>query len=84
MGWNTLHVRRRGGLLAGLEEESRFYFVHSYHVRCGNSEDVLASTEYGYEFASVVGRGSILGTQFHPEKSHRFGMAVIRNFVDLA
>jgi glutamine amidotransferase len=62
---------------------ARFYFVHSYHVACDREEDVAGWTSYGYDFASVVERGNVMGTQFHPEKSHRFGMALLRNFAAL-
>jgi glutamine amidotransferase len=81
MGWNTITVRRSHPVLWGLEEGSRFYFVHSYHVVCHDPELVLASTSYGVEFVSAVARDNIVGVQFHPEKSHRFGMQLYRNFV---
>lgn len=83
MGWNA--VRPSGGsvLLRDLPEDPRFYFVHSYHFVCDRVEDAAGWTSYGYDFASVVERGHIMGTQFHPEKSHRFGMALLRNFADL-
>lgn len=82
MGWNTVKVRKEGPLFAGMADSPRFYFVHSYHVRCSRQEDVLGTTEHGYEFASAVSRTNIMGTQFHPEKSHRFGMALLKNFVE--
>lgn len=62
-------------------ESHRFYFVHSFYLRCDRPEDVIGVTEYGYPFASVVGRDNIYGTQFHPEKSHRFGINLLANFV---
>jgi imidazole glycerol-phosphate synthase subunit HisH len=83
MGWNTIEVRRQDSILAPLPEEPRFYFVHSYHVRCRNASDVLAVTRYGIEFHSAVMRENIVGTQFHPEKSHRYGMQVLRNFAEV-
>ena len=61
--------------------EPRFYFVHSYHAVCDDPADVLMTCDYGYPVPAAVGRGSVWGTQFHPEKSHRFGMCLIRNFV---
>jgi glutamine amidotransferase len=82
MGWNTVKVRKQGSLFTGMEDTPRFYFVHSYHVTCNRQEDVLGTTEHGYEFSSAISRGNILGTQFHPEKSHRFGMTLLRNFVE--
>lgn len=81
MGWNDVVVKRAAPLFAGLESAARFYFVHSYHVQCERAEDVLGETVYGYPFASAVQSGNISGVQFHPEKSHKFGLALIRNFI---
>lgn len=83
MGWNTVASMRMSPLFAGMPDDSRFYFVHSYYIRCRSKEDVLLRTTYGYEFDSAVGRDNIMGTQFHPEKSHKFGMNVMRNFAAL-
>lgn len=83
MGWNTINIRQPSGIFAEMPEEPRFYFVHSYYVRCREEADVLATTHYGSEFTSAVRRDNIMGTQFHPEKSHKFGMKVFRNFVNL-
>ena len=74
MGWDYVTVERP-------QEEPRFYFVHSYHAVCDDPADVLMTCDYGYPFPAAVGRGNVWGTQFHPEKSHRFGMCLIRNFV---
>ncbi len=82
MGWNTLQPCANHPLFRDLGDEPRFYFVHSFYVVCGNQEEVLAQTRYGGDFASVVGKQNILGVQFHPEKSHRFGMALLRNFAE--
>ncbi|MGA2463621.1 MAG: imidazole glycerol phosphate synthase subunit HisH [Thermodesulfobacteriota bacterium] len=82
MGWNQLTVRQSHQLLAGLEPENRFYFVHSYHVVCTNPGNILAQTTYGFDFTSVVARGNVMGVQFHPEKSHKFGMRLLKNFVE--
>lgn len=82
MGWDYVTVERpQDPLVAGLEAEPRFYFVHSYHAVCDDPADVLMTCDYGSPFPAAVGRGSVWGTQFHPEKSHRFGMCLIRNFV---
>ena len=81
MGWNEIRVHREHPLLADLGEEPRFYFVHSYYVKCLDQEAVLASTDYGLPFHSILGKGNILGTQFHPEKSHRYGRKILENFV---
>jgi len=80
MGWNTVRALHPGGVFAGLEEESRFYFVHSYYVACDDPASVLGVTSYGTEFPSAIMNGNILGVQFHPEKSHKFGMRLLENF----
>lgn len=80
MGWNTIQIERSSPLLAELDGESRFYFVHSYHLVCSQRQDSLALTPYGYNFTSIIQRGNIYGTQFHPEKSHRYGMKILDNF----
>jgi glutamine amidotransferase len=84
MGWNTLKIQKEGTLLKDMYPDPRFYFVHSFHVVSHNPEDVLAVTEYGYEFASVMQHGHIMAAQFHPEKSHKFGMKLYKNFVEFA
>jgi glutamine amidotransferase len=84
MDWDTLEIKRRGSVLDRLPEDARFYFVHSYHVRCRDESNVLAVTRYGMPFHSAVIQKNIIGTQFHPEKSHRFGMHVLRNFAESA
>lgn len=80
MGWNTIRLCQKSPLFIDAEEERRFYFVHSFHMQCNDPRDVLACTQYGFEFTSAVCRGNILGTQFHPEKSHRFGLAFFKAF----
>jgi glutamine amidotransferase len=79
MGWNTVYATRADGW-PSLAGQPRFYFVHSYHLECDFPDDVLATARYGYEFAVAVRRENLAGVQFHPEKSHRFGMAVLRDF----
>jgi len=82
MGWDEVAFRP-GTLFAELNAMNpRFYFVHSYHVRCAHHEQVLAESHYGLDFTSAVLQGNILGTQFHPEKSHRYGMEFFRRFLD--
>ena len=83
MGWNTVTVKRHDSLFKELDDESRFYFVHSYRVVCRNDSDVLATTHHGEDFVSALQSGNIMGTQFHPEKSHKFGMKVLSNFAEL-
>lgn len=79
IGWNQLHGVR-GAPLEGIAPEAYAYFVHSYYVAAEEPSDVLATTEYGVDFASVVGRGSIWGAQFHPEKSQEVGLRLLENF----
>jgi len=82
MGWNTIEIRRPHPLLSELEPESRFYFVHSFYVHCDHEEAVLAETDYGGYFHSVIGEGNILGAQFHPEKSHKYGLRLLKNYAE--
>jgi imidazole glycerol-phosphate synthase subunit HisH len=84
MGWNTTRISGASPLFQDSGAENRFYFVHSYYAVCDDEADVLAWTHHGYEFASAIGRGHIMGVQFHPEKSHRFGMQLLRNFAERA
>lgn len=83
VGWNIVTPTREDSLVAGLEPESRFYFVHSYRVVPKHVEDVLATTIYGDTFASMVRSGNVMGAQYHPEKSHAFGMRVLSNFATI-
>ena len=82
MGWNTLQINQNHRIFEGFNEEASFYFVHSYHVVCDQKEQVLARTHYGYDFVSAVHKDNIIGVQFHPEKSHKFGMRVFKNFIE--
>lgn len=81
MGWNEVHERRPARLLEGLENP-RFYFVHSYHLKCNDPADELLASAYGYEFACGLERENITGVQFHPEKSHKYGMQLLKNFIE--
>jgi len=81
MGWNVVNPKTYDNLFAGLEDEARFYFVHSYHVNCSDPSDILATANYGYEFICSVRHENIWGAQFHPEKSHRFGVQFFKNFL---
>lgn len=83
MGWNTVQVVQKDVLYAAGQEEWRFYFAHSYHVVCP-AEHILTRTNYGYDFVSSLRKDNISGVQFHPEKSHKFGMALLKNFVQSA
>lgn len=81
MGWNFVNVIDRNNLYVGLEKEARFYFVHTYYTDCINSSDIIAMTHYGFDFACSVNKENIWGVQFHPEKSHRFGIVFFENFL---
>lgn len=81
MGWDiTINNIKDDPLVEGLAPMQRYYFVHSYHAVCDSEENVLMRCEYGYSFAAAVKRGNIYGVQFHPEKSHKFGMELLSNF----
>jgi len=80
MGWNSVRWLADDLLNQSLRDEARFYFVHSYHAVCEDPAAVLGTTVYGGAFASVIRSGRVYGVQFHPEKSHRFGLALLGNF----
>ncbi len=82
MGWNEVSLVHPDPLAERMPDEPRFYFVHSYYVVCERNEDVLMRTTHGHPFVSALHRGNIWGTQFHPEKSHKFGLTIIRNFLE--
>ena len=81
MGWNEIEPRGAHPLLAGLSARPHAYFVHSYHFRVSDPDDLVAVTDYGGPLAAVVGHGNIAGTQFHPEKSQQAGLRLISNFL---
>ena len=83
MGWNTVSVKKDSILANIRDEKLRFYFVHSYHVNCTNKDNILMTTNYGNTFVSAVQNDNIFGAQFHPEKSHRFGMDLLSNFIKI-
>jgi glutamine amidotransferase len=82
MGWNTVKIAKPDRLFEGMTDDARFYFVHSYYLSC-DPESVVGRTDYGPSFVSAVRNGNIAGVQFHPEKSHRFGMRVLSNFAEV-
>ncbi len=83
MGWNEISYNQKSKLFQNLHETPpRFYFVHSYHLKANNKQDILAKTTYGYEYTVGLEKENIIGVQFHPEKSHKFGMQVLRNFIE--
>ena len=83
MGWNQIDIVRRHPLLRGVPTGAYAYFVHSYAPYPDQSDVVLATTDYGGAFASIVGRGNVCGLQFHPEKSQAVGLQMLRNFLEM-
>ncbi|MEM2904532.1 MAG: imidazole glycerol phosphate synthase subunit HisH [Candidatus Bathyarchaeia archaeon] len=84
MGWNQVSLMRRDPFLEGVQTGDYFYFVHSYSPTPQEPEVILAATEHGVSFPSVVAKGSVYGTQFHPEKSGEKGLRLLKNFVQIA
>ena len=82
MGWNRMFTKEHP-LFKGMDQEHYLYFVHSFHAKCDNKDNVIGETEYGYRFASSVQNDNILGIQPHPEKSHKNGLAILKNFINL-
>ena len=83
MGWNQVSAAKSCALIAEFPEQPRFYFAHSFYVSCEAPEDVLLETSYGSgKFTSAFQRENLMGAQFHPEKSHRYGMLLLRNFAE--
>lgn len=82
MGWNYVSLVKENNLIKA-EDRARYYFVHSYYVRCNNSEDVLTKSQHGLEFVSVFQSDNIIGIQAHPEKSHKFGLSFLKKFTEL-
>lgn len=80
MGWEYVKPKKASRLFENMYEEPRFYFVHSYFVSVNNPEDALLETNYGFDYVSGFEKGNIVGVQFHPEKSHKFGMVLLKNF----
>tara|TARA_R110002124_G_scaffold55108_2_gene156053 strand:+ start:16492 stop:17106 length:615 start_codon:yes stop_codon:yes gene_type:complete len=83
MGWNDVRPSAGQALFVGLESDARFYFLHSFYFECAEPADAAAHTSYGLEFASAVRRGNVHGVQFHPEKSHHYGSALLKNFAEV-
>lgn len=82
IGWNTLHVEREHAIFSGVKPDRDVYFVHAYAMHCDDPDTVLATTDYGGAVAAVVGRGNVVGFQFHPEKSQATGLRLLENFCD--
>ena len=83
VGWNNVKLRKKSRLIEGIEDDSDFYFVHSYCFEKLETNYIIGTTEYGYSFPTVVEFKNSFGVQFHPEKSQRNGMKILRNFISL-
>ena len=81
MGWKDVKFSNNSKLFDSMFDDPRFYFVHSYHLKIDNPDEIAVQANYGYNFAAGVEKGNILGVQFHPEKSHKYGMKLLENFV---
>ncbi len=80
MGWKPLNIKKSHFLFQDAKVNAMYYFVHSFHLVCNNEEDILSTSHYGYDFVSSIVKDNIIGVQFHPEKSHKYGMKVLENF----
>ena len=83
MGWDIVDIKQSSPLVEDLKGTQRYYFVHSYHAVCDSTDNVLMTCDYGYEFAAAVVKKNVFGVQFHPEKSHDFGVALLKNYVEM-
>ena len=83
MGWNDVLPGEDIPLFNGLENDARFYFLHSYYFDCEDQADVAGTSRYGFDFSCSVRRDQVYGVQFHPEKSHHWGSALLKNFAEI-
>ncbi|MFT6717221.1 MAG: glutamine amidotransferase [Saprospiraceae bacterium] len=83
MGWNDVTAVKETPILKGLEKDSKFYFLHSYYFVCNDDKDIISTSEYGVDFTCAVNKENIYGVQFHPEKSHHYGIQLLKNFSEL-
>ena len=84
MGWNQVRQTRDSVIFDNIENEGRFYFLHSYYFECNNRDDSIASAHYGHDFTCLVNSGNVFGIQCHPEKSHSNGVSLLENFARIS
>lgn len=81
IGWNSVNLKQHGGIFSGIDDESYFYFVHSFYLKDADEDVVAATTEYGVTIQCAVQRDNLCATQFHPEKSSKAGLQILKNFI---
>lgn len=82
MGWAEVDIKKKSKLTENLQQSPRFYFVHSYYLSSNNENDILLTAKHGHDFDCAIEKENILGVQFHPEKSHKYGMIILKNFAE--
>jgi len=82
IGWNDIAIKKESEIFKGIDSP-RFYFVHSYYIQSNQTSDILASADYGIEYTCAFSKDNLFGVQFHPEKSHKYGMKLLTNFASL-
>ena len=83
MGWNNIIIKKNSKILNGVEDNENFYFIHSYYAQLKEKKYIVATTEYGIEFPSIIEKENIFGVQFHPEKSLKNGKLILKNFLEI-
>ena len=82
IGWNNIKILNKNLITENLTHDANFYFVNSYSYKIDNGKELIATTKYGIEFPSIINKQNVFGTQFHPEKSSKAGIQILKNFID--